>query len=169
MFKNIWNEYRAAQQQTAQRINEATKKYGRELSQEDIEHLCESKYHVCAVVVEHPIWGEGKPLMGQHAEPDDEGNVAWYDVEFAHGIEEKVHVDGLNILDESSHGSKKKKAAEGNEFTKALTIAREKGEKTFTVAGKQYDVKTAYQPFGAVKMPIDAEIQDDGEEDEQGE
>lgn len=34
---------------------------------------------------------------------------------------------------------------------------------------KLYDVKTAYQPFGAVKMPIDAEIQDDGDEDEQGE
>ena len=34
---------------------------------------------------------------------------------------------------------------------------------------KLYDVKTAYQPFGAIKMPIDAEIQDDGDEDEQGE
>jgi hypothetical protein len=33
---------------------------------------------------------------------------------------------------------------------------------------KQYDVKTAYQPFGAQKMPIDAEIQSDGDEDEQG-
>ena len=32
---------------------------------------------------------------------------------------------------------------------------------------KQYDVKTAYQPFGAQKMPIDAEIQSDGDEDEQ--
>ena len=154
MFKNIWNEYRAAQQQTAQRINEATKKYGRELSQEDIEHLCESKYHVCAVVVEHPIWGEGKPLMGQHAEPDDEGNVAWYDVEFAHGIEEKVHVDGLNILDESSHGSKKKKT-EGNEFTAKLAAAREKGEKTFTVAGKQYDVKTEMAKMGMSTEDID--------------
>jgi lambda family phage portal protein len=33
---------------------------------------------------------------------------------------------------------------------------------------KQYDIKTAYQPFGAQKMPIDAEIQSDGDEDEQG-
>ena len=155
MFKNIWNEYRAAQQQTAQRINEATKKYGRELSQEDIEHLCESKYHVCAVVVEHPIWGEGKPLMGQHAEPDDEGNVAWYDVEFAHGVEKKVHVDGLNILDESSHGSKKKSKSEGNAFNAALIAAREKGEKTFTVAGKQYDVKTEMAKMGMSTEDID--------------
>ena len=34
---------------------------------------------------------------------------------------------------------------------------------------KQYDVKTAYQPFGAMKMPVDPEVQDDGEENEQGE
>ena len=31
---------------------------------------------------------------------------------------------------------------EGNAFGAALNAAREKGEKTFTVAGKQYDVKT---------------------------
>jgi len=78
------------------------------MSTEDIDHLCDSKYHVCAVVVEHPEWGVGKPLMGRHAEPDDEGNIKWYDVEFAHGIEEKVYADNFNILDEMSHGKKKK-------------------------------------------------------------
>lgn len=83
-------------------------KYQSELSQQDVDHICESKYHVCAVVVEHPEWGEGKPLIGRHAEPDDAGNVAWYDVEFSHGIEEKVEAEGLNILDEMSHGKKKK-------------------------------------------------------------
>ena len=85
-------------------------KYQSELSEQDVDHICESKYHVCAVVVEHPEWGEGKPLIGRHAEPDDEGNVAWYDVEFAHGIEEKVEAEGLNIIDEMSHGKKKKEA-----------------------------------------------------------
>ena len=85
-------------------------KYQSELSQQDVDHICESKYHVCAVVVEHPEWGEGKPLIGRHAEPDDAGNVAWYDVEFSHGIEEKVEAEGLSILDEMSHGKKKKEA-----------------------------------------------------------
>ena len=28
---------------------------------------------------------------------------------------------------------------------------------------KQYDIQTAYQPFGAMKMPVDAVVQDDGE------
>ncbi len=36
----------------------------------------------------------------------------------------------------------KKKKEEGNAFGAALQAAKEKGEKTFTVAGKQYDVKT---------------------------
>lgn len=95
-------------------------KYQSELSEQDVDHICESKYHVCAVVVEHPEWGEGKPLIGRHAEPDDEGNVAWYDVEFAHGIEEKVEAEGLNIIDEMSHGKKKKSEAMDPVNKKAL-------------------------------------------------
>ena len=31
---------------------------------------------------------------------------------------------------------------------------------------KQYDIQTAYQPFGAMKMPVDAVVQDDGEADD---
>ena len=34
------------------------------------------------------------------------------------------------------------KKTEGNKFGMALQQAKEKGEKTFTVAGKTYDVKT---------------------------
>ena len=45
----------------------------------------------------------GTPIFGQHATPDENGNVAWYDVQFEHGIEEGVSVDDLIILSESSH------------------------------------------------------------------
>lgn len=93
------------------KMDEASEKYDEEITEEDADHICESKYHVCAVVVEHPEWGIGKPIIGRHAEPDEDGNVAWYDIEFDHGIEEQVEVEGLNILDEMNHG-KKKKAAE---------------------------------------------------------
>jgi hypothetical protein len=37
--------------------------------------------------------------------------------------------------------SEAKQDEEGNAFGKALQAAKEKGEKTFTVAGKHYDVK----------------------------
>ena len=38
---------------------------------EEIRALCHSKDHDCATVVEHPVWGKGKPVHGSHAIPDD--------------------------------------------------------------------------------------------------
>ena len=79
--------------------------------------MCHSKDHDCATFVKHPVFGYGKPVYESHAIPDDEGNVAWYDVEFAHGIEKEVPAEDMEILDEAHHGSggngdKKKKKPE---------------------------------------------------------
>jgi len=68
--------------------------------------LCHSKTHDCAVVVEHPVWGEGKPLYESHAIPDDNGYVAWYDVEFDHGIEREVPAEDMTIHVMEAHGKK---------------------------------------------------------------
>jgi len=68
--------------------------------------LCHSKTHDCAVVVEHPEWGEGKPLYESHAIPDDNGYVAWYDVEFDHGIEREVPAEDMTIHVMEAHGKK---------------------------------------------------------------
>ena len=38
-----------------------------------------------------------------HAEPDENGYVAWYDVLFEHGIEEQVPTESLEILVSESH------------------------------------------------------------------
>jgi hypothetical protein len=46
------------------------------------------------------------------------------------------------------------KADEGNAFTKALMAAREKGDKTFTVAGKQYKCED-YDEAGKLKVDED--------------
>ena len=70
---------------------------------DEIRELCHSKDHDCATVVEHPVWGKGKPIVNSHAMPDDNGYVAWYDVQFKHGIEEKVMAKDMTILDESGH------------------------------------------------------------------
>ena len=56
-------------------------------SDEEIRKLCHSKDHDCATVVEHPVYGKGKPILKSHAIPDDNGFVEWYDVQFKHGIE----------------------------------------------------------------------------------
>ena len=70
---------------------------------EEIRALCHSKDHDCATVVEHPVWGRGKPILRSHAIPDDNGYVEWYDVQFKHGIEEKVMAEDMDIISESQH------------------------------------------------------------------
>tara|TARA_R110002012_G_scaffold299289_1_gene498322 strand:+ start:4074 stop:4448 length:375 start_codon:yes stop_codon:yes gene_type:complete len=59
--------------------------------------------HDCAKKVVSEKWGEGTPIHGEHAVPDENGKVAWYNVEFEHGIEEGVSVNELTILSEGSH------------------------------------------------------------------
>ena len=72
-------------------------------TEEEIRELCHSKDHDCATVIEHPEWGLGKPVHGSHAIPDDEGNVEWYDVQFKHGVEEKVMVEDVKVLVSEAH------------------------------------------------------------------
>ena len=74
---------------------------------EEVRALCHSKDHDCAEVIEHPIWGKGKPLHGKHAIPTDDGYVEWYDVEFKHGIEEKVMAEDVKVLKMGSHPEEK--------------------------------------------------------------
>ena len=47
----------------------------------------------------------------------------------------------VDTIKDMFYTSEAKQDEEGNAFGKALQAAKEKGEKTFTVAGKQYDVK----------------------------
>jgi len=78
--------------------------------------LCHSKTHDCAVVVEHPVWGMGKPLYESHAIPDDNGYVAWYDVEFDHGIEREVSAKDMEIHVMEAHGAKTMNASKKASF-----------------------------------------------------
>ena len=72
-------------------------------TEEEIRELCHSNDHDCATVIEHPEFGLGKPVHGSHAIPDDEGNVEWYDVQFKHGVEEKVMAEDVKILVSEAH------------------------------------------------------------------
>jgi len=65
--------------------------------------------HQCAIHVKHASLGEGRTLLSQHAEPDAEGQIAWYDVMFAEGIEKKVPTTDLEIIVSESHMNHKKK------------------------------------------------------------
>ena len=74
---------------------------------DEIRELCHSKNHDCATFVEHPEFGRGKPILQSHAIPDDNGNVEWYDVQFKHGIEEKVMADDMQIMVSEAHHEEK--------------------------------------------------------------
>ena len=74
---------------------------------DEIRSLWHSKDHDCAEVIEHPVWGKGKPLHGQHAIPTDDGYVEWYDVQFKHGVEKKVMAEDVKVLKMGSHDEEK--------------------------------------------------------------
>ena len=65
--------------------------------------------HQCAIHVKHSKLGEGKTIYSQHAEPDAEGNIAWYDVMFSEGIQKQVPITELEVLVSESHGNHKRK------------------------------------------------------------
>lgn len=69
----------------------------------------EGDKHLCATKVMHREWKEGRTLSSQHAEPAEDGSIAWYDVMFEHGIEKKVATSDLEILVSESHMNHKKK------------------------------------------------------------
>ena len=83
--------------------------YKESFTVDDIRAMCHSKDHDCATYVDHPEFGLGKPVYESHAIPDEDGHVAWYDVEFAHGIEEQVPVEDMQILQTEAHNGNGKK------------------------------------------------------------
>ena len=72
-----------------------------------------NKQHLCAKNVVHEQWGEGSCLSEMHDDPDENGDIAWYDVMFEHGIEKQVSIEELKVTKSeghihSSHNKKKK-------------------------------------------------------------
>ena len=69
------------------------------------------KAHFCATHVEHALLGKGTCISEQHAEPDENGDIAWYSVEFPTGIQ-RVETSNLKIVEGKSHSHSKKMAEE---------------------------------------------------------
>ena len=87
-----------------EKMKKLAAQYDEGYTDDEIRELCHSKDHDCATVVEHPVWGRGKPILRSHAIPDDNGYVEWYDVQFKHGIEEKVMAEDMIIEGHNGHG-----------------------------------------------------------------
>ncbi len=67
--------------------------------------------------------------------------------------QKKLDVDGDGEIEGSDLAKLRKKGSkkEGNAFGKALKDAKEKGEKTFVVAGKTYQVKEGVEEFAVAE------------------
>lgn len=63
-------------------------------------------HHICATKVEHHKFGAGTPIFSEHAQPNADGYVSWYTVQFEHGTE-VVNTADLTVHEESSHGNHK--------------------------------------------------------------
>ena len=77
---------------------------------EDCVPKSEKGTHNCAKKVCHEEFGQGETIFGQHAEPDENGFVSHYDVQFEHGIVENVSVEDMEVLtlvEHPGHGKKK--------------------------------------------------------------
>ena len=123
---------------------------------DEIRALCHSKDHDCATVVEHPIWGLGKPIEKSHAIPDDNGFVEWYDVQFKHGIEEKVMAEDVKILKNSSHNKEEK---EPEKMTKMELKAAM--DKKLMKMGK-HDLVATYKAMEGGHEPTEEQLELDG-------
>ena len=72
-----------------------------------------NRQHLCAKNVVHEEYGEGQCISEQHAEPDRYGHVAWYDVMFEHGIEERLPVNEVKVTKAEDHIHSSKKMKKG--------------------------------------------------------
>ena len=103
-------------------ISKAIKKEGLE----DSSNAANSQ-HLCAKNVVHENWGNGTPISGQHAEPDAEGDIAWYDVMFEHGIEKGVSINELKVTKAESHHHSEKKKKKMDEGTYRIGNMKKSG------------------------------------------
>ena len=106
--------------------------------------------HLCAKNVVHEEWGNGECVPTMHAEPDEEGNIDWYDVMFEHGLEKGVVINELKVTHSEmhhNHNKKKDKVKEGIVGNLAKAGAKAVGRGVTSVAKtavKKVADKTGY-------------------------
>ena len=116
--------------------------------------VTESKPHNCATHVEHSKWGKGECISESHAEPDENGNVAWYNVIFEHGTE-KVNTDDVKVVKSSHHmhashkPKKKKKVNETDDWASRRIDHSAKPKEPITISpGKGEEYLIAQKAIG---------------------
>ena len=59
--------------------------------------------HFCATHVEHNLYGEGECISEQHAKPNEDGTIDWYNVKFADGQVRKIQTEAVKVKSSVRH------------------------------------------------------------------
>ena len=59
--------------------------------------------HFCATHVEHSLYGEGECISEQHAKPNEDGTIDWYNVKFADGQVRKIQTEAVKVKQKVTH------------------------------------------------------------------
>ena len=146
------------------------KKVKEGFSDEEIRELCHSKDHDCATVVEHPEFGKGKPVLKSHAIPDDDGNVEWYDVQFKHGLEEKVMAKDMKIVKSEAHHEEDMEDMSKEDLMAAMHKKMEGMHKKDLMAAMHKNMEGMHKKdlmatYGMMKMGYHEEVDEEVVED----
>ena len=136
-------------------------------SDDEIRELCHSKDHDCATVVEHPEWGKGKPILRSHAIPDDDGHVEWYDVQFKHGIEEKVMAKDMVIEGHNGHPAEEKKPKTKKDMMDAMETIYSAMAPSMTMKNSAKEIEAAYDAMQKAKDQMEMDHAEDAHDDEE--
>ena len=116
--------------------------------------------HLCAKNVVHEEWGSGQTIPTMHAEPDEDGDIAWYDVMFEHGIEEGVLISELKVTKSEMHMHSASYNGKNGKNGKKKIAAH------YNEAMDKVDKKALKKDFDDRAKEGDGDIDNDGDEDE---
>jgi len=121
--------------------------------------------HSCVTKVEHPEWGAGNCLSGEHTLTED-GAVTHYDIMFEHGLEKSVPVESFEVVKEVVHEHTARPDQAQDEVNTELP-AGPHGTTFVEPAIKSEDAKFGYDKDGNSKNPKDKkDDKKDGKKDD---
>ena len=125
----------------------------------------DGKIHNCATHVEHAVLGKGTTVSEEHAEPDANGNIEWYTVQFENSVQ-KVLTKDLTITMSEAHMHESEEEQVNEEADQS--VANVAGHKvtlhrSLSEPGTS-DTYTLHHPSGDKKVKISFNKHGDGDE-----
>ena len=131
----------------------------------------DGKVHNCATHVEHAVLGKGVTVSEQHAEPDANGDIEWYTVQFENSIQKVLTKDlTITVSESHEHKSKKDNMEEAMSHQAATTMkhipnaspALKKAAKDIKPGVAGYQDRVAMLKAGGVKEEAQLDEKDEG-------